>query len=229
MWYSTPANSTTSHIPTLCGEISNGSISKCSTPEPRSDRAVRNPYFDLPGTFPFHTNESVANTRVAPRRSASKEKNPSQAPMSRKVLPRNVSGMRICASFFALSSSPGVTTPWPRSMRWNQRIARILLAIDSGEGVIAGVVDSVIVGTLSLGLECLVDALVRSCKISRFPFICFPRRQAVFARELGRQRNIGRGRHLAPSIFHLALQDVQCFSRTLIPTKRGRALLPFSA
>src|SRR5215472_16709609 len=46
---------------------------------------------------------------------------------------------------------------------------------------------------------------------------------------LGRQRYIGSGRHLASSVFHVAFQDIQCFPRTLVPTKGGRALLSFSA
>src|SRR5580658_1203753 len=64
-------------------------------------------------------NSSAATTRDAPRRSASKEKYPSNAPTSSTVLPAKVSGNPTSCSLDHESSTPGVVTPPPRSMVWN--------------------------------------------------------------------------------------------------------------
>src|SRR5438445_10974075 len=106
---------TTSNAPTASGERSSTSSSRSSTFEFNARRASSNPAF-FPQPSPVQQNESTATTRDAPRRSASNEKKPSQAPISSTVLPANDAGNFMRSSLAAVSSSPGVTTPSPNGI-----------------------------------------------------------------------------------------------------------------
>src|SRR5688572_19180712 len=96
------------------------SISLSSTFELRTRRTRLNPSCFV--GVSRHAKISVASTRLAPRRSASKEKNPSADPMSRTVFPARLAGMYRPGSFCGLRSCPGVTMPLPRSIVWNHLI-----------------------------------------------------------------------------------------------------------
>src|SRR3979490_1735362 len=136
-WYRTPRNSTTSNVPTPAGVRSRmRSTSRSSTADPSARRARSKPAFD-PRSFSADGRQptgSTATTRAAPRRSHSKEKKPSHAPTSSTVLPLRSSGRWSQASLRALSSTPGVTIPLPRSLVWNQRVRATAARRSSGAG-----------------------------------------------------------------------------------------------
>src|ERR1700728_1103184 len=97
-------------------------------------------------------NSSAATTRPAPRRSASNEKKPSKAPISRTEAPPKLSGKPTKPSLSAERSIPGVTIPSPRSMVWNQGRANTR-SRNSSRSTLSGSARSAIGHPLGFGVE----------------------------------------------------------------------------
>jgi len=111
-----------------------------ATFEPMTLRASSNPLLPIPGLS--QTGLSSATTRLAPRRSHSKEKKPSHAPISRTERPCRLCGRWILASFVSESSRPGVVIPFPRSILCHQLIL-LISSIEAAVGAAIGILPEI--------------------------------------------------------------------------------------